>query len=61
MQTNPRLTAVDPAPVVAAERTFDGSWPFAPHFSTAPGFPMHYIDEAERFMAEEVLPRFREA
>ena len=21
--------------------------------------PMHYIDEAERFMAEEVLPRFR--
>jgi cis-3-alkyl-4-acyloxetan-2-one decarboxylase len=25
--------------------TFDGTFPFAPRFSTAPGFPMHYVDE----------------
>ncbi|MHB8588293.1 MAG: alpha/beta fold hydrolase [Candidatus Dormibacteraceae bacterium] len=25
--------------------TFDGTFPFAPHFSTAPGFRMHYVDE----------------
>lgn len=25
--------------------TFDGTFPFAPHFSTASGFRMHYVDE----------------
>ncbi|KAM0254377.1 hypothetical protein ACHAQJ_006846 [Trichoderma viride] len=25
--------------------TFDGTFPFKPHFSTAPGFRMHYVDE----------------
>jgi haloalkane dehalogenase len=31
--------------VIAAEETFDGTFPFAPHYSEAPGFRMHYIDE----------------
>jgi haloalkane dehalogenase len=30
---------------IPAEETFDGTFPFAPHFSTAAGFRMHYIDE----------------
>lgn len=30
---------------IPAGETFDGTFPFAPHFSTAPGFRMHYIDE----------------
>jgi cis-3-alkyl-4-acyloxetan-2-one decarboxylase len=33
--------------VIPAEETFDGTWPFAPHFSDAPGFRMHYADEGE--------------
>ena len=28
-------------------RTFSGTWPYAPHFSTAAGFAMHYVDEGE--------------
>ncbi len=31
--------------MIEANETFDGSFPFAPHFSTAPGFRMHYVDE----------------
>lgn len=30
---------------IAAEETFEGTFPFAPHFSTRPGFRMHYVDE----------------
>ena len=30
---------------IPAGETFDGTFPFAPHFSTAPGFGMHYVDE----------------
>ncbi len=30
---------------IPAEETFDSTFPFAPHFSTAPGFRMHYVDE----------------
>src|SRR5579859_3204851 len=30
---------------IAAYETFDGTFPFAPHFSTAAGFRMHYVDE----------------
>ncbi len=30
---------------IAAEETFDGTFPFVPHFTTAPGFRMHYVDE----------------
>jgi len=31
--------------MIAPEETFDGTFPFAPHFSEAPGFRMHYVDE----------------
>ncbi|MET8545664.1 alpha/beta fold hydrolase [Kitasatospora sp. NPDC004799] len=31
--------------MIAAHETFDGTFPFPPHFSTAPGFPQHYVDE----------------
>jgi pimeloyl-ACP methyl ester carboxylesterase len=30
---------------IAAEETFDGTFLFASHFTTAPGFRMHYVDE----------------
>jgi haloalkane dehalogenase len=30
---------------IPADETFDGTFPFAPHFSTAAGFRMHYVDE----------------
>ena len=30
---------------IQAEETFDGTFPFAPHFTAAPGFRMHYVDE----------------
>jgi pimeloyl-ACP methyl ester carboxylesterase len=33
--------------MIATDQTFDGTFPFAPHFSTAPGFQMHYVDEGE--------------
>jgi len=35
-----------PAAVKASE-TFDHTWPYAAHYSSAPGFAMHYIDEGE--------------
>lgn len=28
--------------------TLDGTFPYAPHFTDAPGFPMHYVDEGPR-------------
>ncbi|MCO5968332.1 alpha/beta fold hydrolase [Actinoallomurus soli] len=31
--------------MIGAHETFDGTFPFPPHFSTAPGFRMHYVDE----------------
>src|ERR671919_1324416 len=33
--------------MIAADQAFDGTFPFAPHFSTAAGFQMHYVDEGE--------------
>ncbi len=30
--------------MIPADETFDGTFPFAPHFSDAPGFRMHYVD-----------------
>lgn len=30
---------------IPADETFDGTFAFAPHFSTAAGFRMHYVDE----------------
>lgn len=31
--------------MIAAEETFDGTFPFCPRFSEAAGFRMHYVDE----------------
>ena len=31
--------------MIEAHETFGGSFPFAPHFTDAPGFRMHYVDE----------------
>ena len=31
--------------MIGAEETFDGTFPFTPHFTDAPGFRMHYVDE----------------
>ena len=31
--------------MIPANDTFDGTWPFAPHFHAATGFQMHYADE----------------
>lgn len=33
--------------MIHPNETFNGTWPFAPKFSTAPGFRMHYVDEGE--------------
>lgn len=34
--------------MIQSDATFDGSFPYAPHFTTAPGFRMHYVDEGPR-------------
>jgi haloalkane dehalogenase len=34
--------------MIPANETFDGTWPYAPHFSEAAGFRQHYIDEGPR-------------
>ncbi|MFO1082149.1 MAG: alpha/beta fold hydrolase [Reyranellaceae bacterium] len=31
--------------MIAADETFGGTWPFAPHFFDGNGFRMHYVDE----------------
>lgn len=31
--------------MIHPDETFDGSFPFAPRFTQAPGFAMHYVDE----------------
>ena len=31
--------------MINADETFDGTWPFAPHFTHAAGFRQHYVDE----------------
>ena len=31
--------------MIPADASFDGTFPFTPHFSDAPGFRMHYVDE----------------
>ncbi len=46
MASEPRSRAsYDGARMIDPYETFDGSFPFAPHFSSASGFRMHYIDE----------------
>lgn len=32
---------------VAAEETFEGTFPYAPHYNEASGFRMHYVNEGE--------------
>lgn len=34
--------------MIDADETFDGTFAFAPHFTDAPGFPMHFVDEGPR-------------
>ena len=34
--------------MIQPDATFDGTFPFTPHFSAALGFPMHYVDEGPR-------------
>ncbi|MEM7466038.1 MAG: alpha/beta fold hydrolase [Pseudomonadota bacterium] len=31
--------------MIDANETFNGTWPFKPNFTDAPGFRMHYVDE----------------
>jgi haloalkane dehalogenase len=33
--------------MIPADETFDGTWPFAPHFFDGSGFRQHYVDEGE--------------
>jgi len=39
------LTVDDTPPAVDHRETFAGTWPYRARYSTASGFPMHYIDE----------------
>ncbi|MGH8658806.1 MAG: alpha/beta fold hydrolase [Gammaproteobacteria bacterium] len=34
--------------MIRPDETFDGTFPFAPHFIDVPGFQMHYVDEGPR-------------
>lgn len=34
--------------MIDADESFGGTFPFFPHFSEAPGFRMHYVDEGSR-------------
>jgi haloalkane dehalogenase len=34
--------------MINASETFDGTWPYAPHFSATNGFRQHYVDEGPR-------------
>ena len=33
--------------MIPADETFDGTWPFAPHYFDGNGFAMHYVDEGD--------------
>ncbi|WP_343670485.1 alpha/beta fold hydrolase [Chitinophaga sp.] len=33
--------------MISKNETFEGTFPFAPHFNSAPGFNMHYVDEGQ--------------
>lgn len=33
--------------MISADEDFNGTWPFRPRFTDAPGFTMHYVDEGE--------------
>ena len=47
MEDEIRSAFADQAPTVAADETFDGTWPFRAHYTNAPGFRMHYVDEGD--------------
>lgn len=47
MQTQTQLAPVVLSPAVAADETFDGTWPFKARYTYAPGFKMHFIDVGE--------------
>lgn len=46
-QSNTLTQPVTDAPAVAADETFDDTWPFKARYTDAPGFKMHYVDEGE--------------
>ena len=33
--------------MIDANETFNGTWPYKPHFSEAAGFKQHYVDEGK--------------
>jgi haloalkane dehalogenase len=41
------LSAEGGGRMIAEHETFDGTWPFAPHYYDGNGFRMHYADEGE--------------
>jgi haloalkane dehalogenase len=47
MQTRPKPTVIQEYSAISADETFDGTWPFKAHYTDAPGFKMHYVDEGE--------------
>jgi pimeloyl-ACP methyl ester carboxylesterase len=38
--------------MIPADESFDGTWPFAPHFFSGSGFRQHYVDEGPRDRGE---------
>jgi haloalkane dehalogenase len=59
--------------MIPEAETFNGTFPFAPHFSKAPGFRMHYVDEGSGlpilclhgeptwgYLYRQVIPRLAE-
>jgi len=43
-----RPSAKELSPMNTSDATFGGTFPFAPHYTHAPGFRMHYVDEGPR-------------
>ncbi|MGD8282135.1 MAG: alpha/beta fold hydrolase [Gemmatimonadota bacterium] len=41
--------------MIAANETFDGTWPYAPHFFDGNGFRQHYVDDGPRDTGETFL------
>ena len=33
--------------MIEANETFNGTWPFKPHFTNAGGFKQHYVNEGQ--------------
>jgi hypothetical protein len=43
--------------MIDADETFDGTWPFQPHFSNTAGFRQHYVDEGLWIQLVSATPR----